>query len=340
MKALKTIALLALCLCLVLTAASAATFTDAHGNVIELDDNLEAYATCLLLGSDDAARMGETNLGDLWADALRWFAVSGNINEAFEEDDVTAGITSVDVDADHIVALWNGGNLRADIPEGKFGAETLAQVLPYPNKVAVVYMTGGQLLEALEAASQGLPYTEETAACCAAFMQVSGLKYTVDTGKLETPVKVAITGDWHVSRIVSDKQCKLLKEKLSKIRPDVIILQGDLLDAPAELNDGKMVRALAKRMRICTKLAPTVMVLGNHDQADLMHTPPKDYAEYMANVPKGVVTDWRQICRETGVMLLNDKWFEVKGLRILAFCKDRRFIIASRIRGNELRILR
>ena len=183
MKALKTIALLALCLCLVLTAASAATFTDAHGNVIELDENLEAYATCLLLGSDDAARMGETNLGDLWADALRWFAVSGNINEAFEEDDVTAGITSLDVDVDHIVALWNGGNLRADIPEGKFGAETLAQVLPYPNKVAVVYMTGGQLLEALEAASQGLPYTEETAACCAAFMQVSGLKYTVDTGK-------------------------------------------------------------------------------------------------------------------------------------------------------------
>ena len=183
MKALKTIALLALCLCLVLTAASAATFTDAHGNVIELDETLEAYATCLLLGSDDAARMGETNLGDLWADALRWFAVSGNINEAFEEDDVTAGITSLDVDVDHIVALWNGGNLRADIPEGKFGAETLAQVLPYPNKVAVVYMTGEQLLEALEAASQGLPYTEETAACCAAFMQVSGLKYTVDTGK-------------------------------------------------------------------------------------------------------------------------------------------------------------
>ena len=183
MKALKRIALLALCLCMILTAASAATFTDAHGNVIELDEALEAYASCLLSGADNAARMGETNLGDLWADALRWFAVSGAINEAFEEDDVTAGITALDVDADHIVALWNGGNLRADIPEGKFNAETLAQVLPYPNKVSVVYMTGAQLLEALEAASQGLPYTEETAACCASFMQVSGLKYTVDTGK-------------------------------------------------------------------------------------------------------------------------------------------------------------
>ena len=183
MKTLKRIVLLTLCLCLTLTAASAATFTDAHGNVIELDETLEAYASCLLSGADNAARKGETNLGDLWADALRWFAVSGSINEAFEEDDVTAGITALDVDADHVVALWNGGNLRADIPEGKFNAETLAQVLPYPNKVAVVYMTGAQLLEALEAASQGLPYTEETASACAAFMQVSGLKYTVDTGK-------------------------------------------------------------------------------------------------------------------------------------------------------------
>ncbi len=183
MKSLKRTALLTLCLCLALTAASAASFTDAHGNVIELDETLEAYSACLLLGADDAARKGETNLGDLWADALRWFAVSGAINEAFEEDDVAAGITSLDVDADHIVALWNGGNLRANLPEGKFGAEELAQVLPYPNKVAVAYMTGAQLREALEASSQCLPYTEETAAGCAAFMQVSGLRYTVDTGK-------------------------------------------------------------------------------------------------------------------------------------------------------------
>ena len=173
--------ILALSLCLGIFGASASTFTDAHGNVIELDDTLEAYTNVVLSGADDAARKAETNLGDLWADALRWFAVSGEINQYFEEDDVTAGNTAVDADADHIVALWNGGNLRADVAEGKFGAEQLAEVLPYPNKVAVVYMTGAQLQEALEAASQGLPYTEESAAACAAFMQVSGLSYTVNT---------------------------------------------------------------------------------------------------------------------------------------------------------------
>lgn len=174
---------LSLCLCLALVSASAVSFTDAHGSVIELDPTLEAYTAHTLIGGNHAARAAETNLGDLWTDALRWFAVSGAINEYFEEDDVTAGITSVEADADHIVALWNGGNLRADVPEGKFGAEQLAEVLPYPNKAAVIYMTGAQLAETLEAASQGLPCTEATVDTCASFMQVSGLKYTVDTSK-------------------------------------------------------------------------------------------------------------------------------------------------------------
>ena len=186
MKTLRKITglMLALCLlCGLAISASASTFTDAHGNEIELDDTLEAYTGFVLNGADDAARKKETNLGDLWTDALRWFAVSGRINEYFEEDDVAAGNKEITVDADHIVALWNGGNLKADVAEGKFGAEQLAEVLPYPNTVAVSYLTGAQLLEQLEASSQGLPYSEATAAACASFMQVSGLKYTVDTAK-------------------------------------------------------------------------------------------------------------------------------------------------------------
>ena len=185
MKAISKVLALFLALSLLcgLTVASASTFVDAHGNEVELDDSLEAYSSYVLAGADQAACKGETNLGDLWTDALRWFAVSGKINEYFEEDDVAAGIKEITVDADHVVALWNGGNLKADIAEGKFGAEQLAEVLPYPNTVAVAYMTGFQLLEQLEASSQGLPFTEDAATVCNAFMQVSGLKYTVDTAK-------------------------------------------------------------------------------------------------------------------------------------------------------------
>ena len=51
---------LALCLiCGLAAGASASTFTDAHGNVIELDDSLEAYTNAVLSGADDAARKGE-----------------------------------------------------------------------------------------------------------------------------------------------------------------------------------------------------------------------------------------------------------------------------------------
>ena len=174
--------LLAAVMLLALAPAGALAATDAHGNEVELDETLTATAEAVLLGADDAARKGETNLGDLWTDALRWFAVSGKIDGYFEEDDVKAGNAGVAVDADHVVALWNGGNLRADL-SGAFGAEEMLQVLPYPNKVAVVYMTGAQLREALEAASQGLPYSGESAAACASFMQVSGMKYTVDTAR-------------------------------------------------------------------------------------------------------------------------------------------------------------
>lgn len=175
---------LALIVVLSLSASAfAVTFTDAHGNEIELDESLEAYSEFVLNGAENAARMGETNLGDLWTDALRWFAVSGKINEYFDEDDVAAGNSEITVDAEHIVALWNGGNLCADIQPGTFGAEQIAEVLPYPNRVAVAYLSGAQLAEALEAAAQGLPYSEDTASSCASFMQVSGLAYTVDTTK-------------------------------------------------------------------------------------------------------------------------------------------------------------
>ncbi len=183
-RTILTSILLTVCLisCLSFT-AFAAIFTDAHGNEIELDDALEAYSTVTLLGAANAARAHETNLGDLWTDALLWFATSGKINEYFDEDDIAAGNTSVTVNTDNIVALWNGGNLRANIAVGKFGAAELAEVLPYPNSVAVVYMTGAKLLEVLEAAAQGLPCSDASVNACASFMQVSGLKYSVDICK-------------------------------------------------------------------------------------------------------------------------------------------------------------
>jgi len=135
----------------------------------------------LLDGSVSANRGGETNLGNFWADALRWFAVSGEINAFFGDDDIAEGNDRIHVPAENVVAIWNAGNLRDFLYSGDVTVQDLRRVLPFPNTVAVVYLTGAELLEQLEASSQGLPYTPETFALTAAFMHVSGIEYTIDT---------------------------------------------------------------------------------------------------------------------------------------------------------------
>ena len=147
-------------------------------------------------------------------------------------------------------------------------------------------------------------------------------RYEVVGTGIKTPVKVALTGDWHVSRIVSDRQRQVLEQKLREIRPDVIILQGDLFDTPDAFDDSKLVAKIKKSLKCCAKVAPTVMVLGNHDQIRTIHKPPVSHAEYVSRVRKNVIEEWRRLCKECGVKLLTDGWFEVKDLRIFGMLQD------------------
>lgn len=107
-------------------------------------------------------RTGETNLGDLIADAHRWYAL--------EQGDLG-------VDEDHVVALTNGGGIRASVAAGDITATDILTVLPFGNEVAYVNVTGEVLLEALEASTYCTP--EEVGA----FPQVAGIEFTVDTTK-------------------------------------------------------------------------------------------------------------------------------------------------------------
>ena len=85
-----------------------------------------------------------------------------------------AGLT---VDADHVVAITNGGGIRAAIAKGDVTKKDINTVLPFGNTVAVVYVTGEQLLEALEAS------TFSTPTAVGGFPQVSGINFTIHTGK-------------------------------------------------------------------------------------------------------------------------------------------------------------
>lgn len=139
-------------------------------------------STLTLNGSTVANRGGETNLGDLWADAIRWYVTTGRIKADFL-DDYKASYNDIYVDNDHVVAIWNGGNLREYLNSGEITMTDIQRVLPYPNYISIAYLKGSELLNQLEACSQGLPYSSTTNSACAAFMQVSGIEYTVDAYK-------------------------------------------------------------------------------------------------------------------------------------------------------------
>ena len=106
-------------------------------------------------------RDSETNNGDLITDAMIWKVMQNK-----------EGLT---VDADHVVAITNGGGIRAAIKPGDVTKKDINTVLPFGNTVAVIYVTGAELLEALEASTYSLPV--------GGFPQVSGINFTLHTGK-------------------------------------------------------------------------------------------------------------------------------------------------------------
>jgi len=154
-------------------------------------------------GSIAANRSGETDLGNFWADALRWFAISGEINAFFGEDDIAIGNDRIQVEAENVVALWNAGNLRDFLYTGDVTVQDLRRVLPFPNTVAVVYLTGAELLEQLEASAQGLPFSDETFMLAASFMHVSGIEYSIDASRVFDAGEAYRDRIWHVAESVN-----------------------------------------------------------------------------------------------------------------------------------------
>ncbi|MDD7652166.1 MAG: 5'-nucleotidase C-terminal domain-containing protein [Candidatus Faecousia sp.] len=96
-----------------------------------------------------AVRSAETNLGDLCADAYR---------------------TVLGAD----IAFVNGGGVRVDIPAGDITYGQIIAVHPFGNMACVVEATGQEIVDALEHASRSTPGEN------GGFLQVSGLKYTID----------------------------------------------------------------------------------------------------------------------------------------------------------------
>lgn len=113
---------------------------------------------------DRAVRSGETNLGDLCADAYR-FVLGADIG------------------------LSNGGGVRASIKPGNITYNDTLTVFPFGNMGCVAEVKGQQIKDALEMASKNYPKES------GGFLQVSGLTYTINS-KVPTNVQVDEKGNF------------------------------------------------------------------------------------------------------------------------------------------------
>ena len=123
-----------------------------------------AFATTEVLLNGEKApgnRTEETNLGDLITDAMVWSVVKeGGIEQ---------------VEPNQVVGITTGGGIRATIEAGDITMKDINTVLPFGNTVAVIYVTGEELLEALEAS------TFSTPEAIGGYPQTSGIEWVLDT---------------------------------------------------------------------------------------------------------------------------------------------------------------
>lgn len=140
-----------------------AVAAEVHAKVDNLYGEVIGESLVELEGDRKYNRTQETNHGNLIADAQLWY--------------LRREPGSVAVDDDHLIAVMNGGTIRDWIHVGPVTRKMVYTVLPYGNTLCVVYATGAQLLEALEAATFCTPTQ------IGGFPHVVGLEWTLDTTK-------------------------------------------------------------------------------------------------------------------------------------------------------------
>ena len=137
----------------------------ANGIIETVDAEYNSpFATSEVLLNGERApgnRTEQTNLGSLITDAMVWSVVSAG------------GVASY-YDAP-VVGVTNGGGIRATIQPGEVTKKDINTVLPFGNTVAVVYVTGAELLEALEASTFCTPDA------VGGYPQTSGIEWVLDT---------------------------------------------------------------------------------------------------------------------------------------------------------------
>lgn len=130
-----------------------ATITEVRDKLSSIVNQKIGYSEVPLSDRDPqghrVVRNAETTLANFMTDAIRFVAGTD-------------------------VAFANGGGLRAPLPQGNITYGSLYAIWPFNNTIRRMQATGQQIIDALEVGAKRYPLEDGD------FMQVSGLRYTID----------------------------------------------------------------------------------------------------------------------------------------------------------------
>lgn len=181
------------------SASVADAVTQAKKKFEEFTSRVCAQSDCKLSINDEngkrIVRKQEAGIGDFFSD-------------------VVAALADVEI------SIVNGGNLRADLPQGTVTNGDIINVIPFDNQLCLLELTGKQLLDFLESCLSLLP--EENGS----FPQVCGIKLDVDINaspRIKSS-QVLVGGQW--SAIAPDGRYKVVASDyiltLMPVKPTVL----------------------------------------------------------------------------------------------------------------------
>ena len=158
-------------------AEAAAKLKPYADEVAELKNKSTGVSTSVVLdGARGNVRTGETNLGNLMTD--------GMLDAAKK------------IDKDTVIAVQNGGGIRASIDKGDITVGEVLTVMPFGNALAIMELTGEDIYAALEHSVSQSPKES------GAFLHVSGLVVNYDNTQE--------AGNRVISAFVQDDEGKLI----------------------------------------------------------------------------------------------------------------------------------
>jgi predicted MPP superfamily phosphohydrolase len=123
--------------------------------------------------------------------------------------------------------------------------------------------------------------------------------------KVNNDIKIVSIGDIHLSKAVALEAVDKLLRVIEEIKPDYICILGDVIDTPQELDYKNRLLELDVLMKNCGLIAPTFVIIGNHDYY------------YDRNSDTMILSDiWQNYERFSDVHVLKDKCFSDDNLFI------------------------